>query len=125
MRAASDSPAPVTEIRLSPEELGAVRIELRTEGERAIVTVTAERGDTLDLLRRHADRLASEFRSAGYSQLDLGFGQWAGTDRGSGAGTPQPEAPPPLETAGAGETAPYAPPARAPAQAANGLYLRI
>lgn len=125
VRAASDSPAPVTEIRLSPEELGAVRIELRTEGERAIVIVTAERGDTLDLLRRHADRLASEFRSAGYSQLDLGFGQWAGTDRGPGTGSPQPEALPTLETASAGETVAYAAPARAPAQASTGLYLRI
>lgn len=74
--AAADGP--VTELHLSPEELGSVRIEIRTEGDRLTMTVTAERTDTLDLLRRNADRLASDLRSAGFDRLDLSFNGGAG-----------------------------------------------
>ncbi|VDC20359.1 Flagellar hook-length control protein FliK [Pseudogemmobacter humi] len=83
--AAVSAEGPVTELRLSPEELGSVRIELVTEGEKVSVTILAERPETLDLMRRHADRLAAELRTAGFSQLDLGFGQGGAGETGSRA----------------------------------------
>lgn len=73
-QAVAGSASAVTELRLTPEELGLVRIELQTEGEKVSVTLIAERAETLDLLRRHSERLISELRNAGFSQLDLGFG---------------------------------------------------
>ena len=79
-RATIDSGPGVTEIRLSPEELGSIRMDLRTDGDRATLVVSAERPETLDLLRRHSDRLASEFRAAGFQDLDLGFGRWGGSE---------------------------------------------
>jgi len=79
-QATIDGAPGVTEIRLSPEELGSIRMDLRTDGDRATLVVSAERPETLDLLRRNADRLASEFRAAGFQDLDLGFGRWGGSD---------------------------------------------
>ena len=76
--ALSGSPAPVTELRLSPEELGSVRIEVTTEGDKVAMVVAAERQDTLDLLRRNADRLMADLRDAGFARLDLSFGAWSG-----------------------------------------------
>ncbi|MCB5409584.1 flagellar hook-length control protein FliK [Pseudogemmobacter faecipullorum] len=73
-QAVAGSASAVTELRLTPEELGLVRIELQTEGEKVSVTLIAERAETLDLLRRHSERLISELRNVGFSQLDLGFG---------------------------------------------------
>ncbi|WP_164681929.1 flagellar hook-length control protein FliK [Fuscovulum blasticum] len=122
VQAATDSGSPVTEIRLSPEELGSLRIELRTEGDRAFVTLSAERADTLDLLRRHSDRLAADFRAAGFAQVDLGFGHWSGPGQGADQAAPAPdgpmlpEAPPPDPAAW---PSPVSPPAGA------GLYLRL
>ncbi|NPD17518.1 hypothetical protein HOY34_20245 [Xinfangfangia sp. D13-10-4-6] len=63
-----------TEIRLSPEELGSLRIEVATDGDRVSLTLLAERPDTLDLLRRHADRLMAEFRAAGFNEAAMEFG---------------------------------------------------
>lgn len=79
-QATIDGAPGVTEIRLSPEELGSIRMDLQTDGDRATLIVSAERPETLDLLRRHADRLASEFRSAGFQDLNLGFGRWGGSE---------------------------------------------
>lgn len=110
----------VTELRLSPDELGQVRIDLRTDGDRLVVSITAERPETLDLLRRHADQLAAELRTTGQNQLDLSFGQWAGQDA-----SPKP----PIAKGNVPEKdiAPLPPPAnRENTQyAATGLYLRI
>jgi len=41
------------------------------------VLITAERPETLDLMRRHIDQLAEEFRSLGYE--DIGF-EFTGRD---------------------------------------------
>lgn len=75
------------EVLLSPEELGRVQLDFRSESGGMRVILTAERPDTLDLLRRHADQLLAELRDAGYSGASLSFGQWgqsqAGADDGS------------------------------------------
>lgn len=117
----------VTELRLAPGELGHVRIGMRHEGDRLVMTVLAERQDTLDLLRRHAGELATELRAAGHSGLDLSFGHWSGPGAGADSsprGVPeaevlwpdQPERPPDAGHA-AFNTHPH--------QLAGELYLRI
>lgn len=118
--------AGITELRLSPEELGAVRIDLATEGDRASLVISAERQDTLDLMRRNADRLAGDLRAAGFQQLDLSFGRWSG--QGQGAPTPHlPEIDPPPAREPAPTLAaerPVSPLGSAPVPG-RGLYLRI
>ncbi len=63
------------EIRLNPAELGRVRISLHTSDTGVIVSVLAERPETLDLLRRNSDILAQEFREIGYGAAEFSFGQ--------------------------------------------------
>lgn len=70
----------VTDLRLMPEELGAVRIEMRSDGERMVMFVSAERQDTLDLLRRNSEKLVAEMRDAGFDKIDLDFGRWSGSE---------------------------------------------
>lgn len=84
-----------TELALSPEELGNVRLRLERDAkhpERMVVHITFERPETLDLFRRHAGELAEALRDAGYAGADIGFGHQgdgAGTpDRGPGSGAP-------------------------------------
>ncbi len=117
--------APVTELRLSPEELGSVRIEVATDGDQVAMVVTAERQDTLDLLRRNADRLMADLREAGFARLDLSFGAWSGPS--GGERTPDIPSPAPSveelpEIAAALAATGPAPPR---AVTAAGLYLRI
>lgn len=94
-----------TELALSPEELGHVRLRLEpdaTNPDRMVVTITFERPETLDLFRRHAGELADALRSAGYAGADIGFGQDGGgsarSDRNpgqaSGQDIPDPGPPP-------------------------------
>ncbi len=69
---------PVTVV-LAPHELGAVRFEMREQGDRLHVALTVERPETLDILRRHADQLAVEFKQAGFSGATFSFsGSWGG-----------------------------------------------
>ena len=65
------------EIVLNPQELGHLRFEIRHSGEQVSVLLTAERPETLDLMRRHADQLVTELRQSGFSDASLSFGQWA------------------------------------------------
>ncbi|WP_099828059.1 flagellar hook-length control protein FliK [Oceaniglobus indicus] len=61
------------EIALSPEELGRVRMTL-SHGDGAVnVTVMAERDETLTLLRRNIDMLATELRDLGFLNLSFQF----------------------------------------------------
>ncbi|WP_254704036.1 flagellar hook-length control protein FliK [Roseovarius sp. THAF9] len=73
------------EIRLNPVELGRVRINLQTGDTGVIVTVLADRPETLDLLRRHTDILAQEFQEIGYGAAEFSFDQGsdARSDQGS------------------------------------------
>ena len=62
------------EIKLSPEELGRVKLSM-APGEAGAMTIqlTVERAETLELLRRFADLLAGDLRDAGYSGLQFSF----------------------------------------------------
>ncbi len=65
------------EIALSPQELGRVRVSIKTEDKNIVVNILAERGETLDLMRRHIDQLGQTFRSIGYDSISFSFGQGA------------------------------------------------
>lgn len=66
------------ELILEPAELGRLRFDLITRGEQVQVTLSAERPETMDLLRRHAEDLRQEFRAAGLDSGTLNFSQWGG-----------------------------------------------
>jgi len=61
------------EISLHPEELGRVRMILSTSDLGVSVAIVAERPETLDLMRRHIDQLAKEFREMGYENIGFEF----------------------------------------------------
>lgn len=64
-----------TEIALNPEELGRVRMSMSLTDGTLILQINAERPETTDLLRRHIDTLAQEFRSLGYTEISFDFGE--------------------------------------------------
>lgn len=102
------------EIRLDPPELGRVQIHLTPQDGGVQAVVLADRPETQDLLRRHAEALARELGDAGYGNVTLDFaaGQQATPER-HGDGTTA------LQLAGAGRevaeaaAAPVAAPVRA------------
>ncbi|WP_188129998.1 flagellar hook-length control protein FliK [Roseovarius litoreus] len=63
------------DLTLNPVELGRVRISLAPGDAGIIVTIIAERPETLDLMRRHADTLAQDFLGMGYGRAEFNFGQ--------------------------------------------------
>lgn len=74
------------ELKLHPEELGRVSITLSHDSGVLTVAFAAERGETLDLMRRHIDLLGEELRRLGYGSVDFTFGGGnAGDHRPQGA----------------------------------------
>ena len=63
-----------TEIALNPEELGRVRMAISAAYNSVSLTLFADRPETVDLLRRHIDILAQEFRALGYADINFSFG---------------------------------------------------
>ncbi|SHM33084.1 hook-length control protein FliK [Roseovarius pacificus] len=89
-RGAGPGPERAVELMLNPAELGRVRISMAPGDGMIVVTVLAERGETLDLMRRHADILAQEFHDMGYGTAEFTFGQsdgGAGQDGDAGQST--------------------------------------
>lgn len=76
------------EIVLSPAELGKVRITLSPGEAGMTVGVHADRPETLDLLRRHADLLAQDFRDLGYQSTAFSFGGGGGASGQEAAPVP-------------------------------------
>ncbi|RJE80895.1 flagellar hook-length control protein FliK [Paracoccus sp. JM45] len=66
-----------TEIALSPEELGRIRLVM-SGPDRSHITIWAERPETLDLVRRNADMLTQHLQEAGIDAQDLDFRQDSG-----------------------------------------------
>ncbi len=64
----------VVEIRLQPEELGRVRLTMSPNEAGLTVQIAAERAETLDLLRRNIDMLASDLRERGFEGFSFSFG---------------------------------------------------
>lgn len=81
------------ELTLSPEELGRVRMMLSTHDGALTLAIQADRPETIDLMRRHIDQLAQDFRDLGFTDVSFSFsrddtapgGQEA--ERGTGAPT--------------------------------------
>lgn len=71
------------DLTLNPAELGRVRISLTPGDAGIVVTIVAERPETLDLMRRHVDTLAQDFLGLGYGRAEFNFGQ---TPQRSGQG---------------------------------------
>ncbi|MFV0512260.1 MAG: flagellar hook-length control protein FliK [Jhaorihella sp.] len=61
------------EIALAPEELGRVRMALVTSEAGVSVSIGAERPETLALMRRHIEQLASDLRQLGYADVGFSF----------------------------------------------------
>ncbi len=75
------------ELSLNPEELGRVRISLNAVDSGITMSVTAERPETIDLMRRHIDQLAQEFRALGYGSISFDFNQQSGAGDLAGDGS--------------------------------------
>jgi flagellar hook-length control protein FliK len=64
------------EVMLAPEELGRLKFQIRHHGETVSIFLSAERADTMDMLRRNGEDLLREFRQAGFAGASLEFGAW-------------------------------------------------
>ena len=69
------TPTGIIEIRLSPDELGRVRLSLSPIDAGLAVNVMAERPETMEIIRRHIDVLAQDLRQQGHQNLTFHFGQ--------------------------------------------------
>ncbi|WP_186827235.1 flagellar hook-length control protein FliK [Paracoccus aurantiacus] len=63
-----------TELTLAPDELGKVRFAIIHTDTGISISITAERADTLALLRRHAEILAAELLQSGLAGASIEFG---------------------------------------------------
>lgn len=75
-------PVKPVEISLSPEELGRVRLAVSHSEAGILVSVLAERPETIDLMRRHINSLEAAFQEIGYSDIAFSFagGEPSGDD---------------------------------------------
>lgn len=73
--AVADRPGQPTEISLNPQELGRVRMTMSAVDASITMTITAERPETSDLLRRNIETLTQEFRDLGYNDINFTFGR--------------------------------------------------
>jgi|GEM_PF-2073227 len=87
--------SPGFDLALDPQELGHVRLKLVTVDGSSLLTIHAERPETLDLMRRHIGTLEQDLRAQGHESLTLRFsgGSNAGTGQWS-AGQDQQGQPP-------------------------------
>lgn len=73
------------DVRLDPPDLGRVHIRFDMNTHHAVTaTVSSDRGETLDLLRRHGDSLVRELQRAGFANVQLDFA--AGRNRNPSSG---------------------------------------
>ena len=70
-----------TELVLTPEELGKVRFAFSQQDGVLTIAISADRPDTLALLRRNADMLSADLAQSGLGDATLDFGT-SGRDRG-------------------------------------------
>ena len=75
----------VVELKLRPEELGHLRFRM-THGEHGLIlNISAERTETLDLLRRNIDQLARTLSDLGYESSSFSFDDSPTEQRDSGS----------------------------------------
>lgn len=112
-----------TEIALDPEELGRVRLRLTGNETVMSVLIIAERPETAELMRRHVDALAQEFRDIGYSDLQFQFE--SGTSDQQDSGESESAAPLPVQGELREEPVPQAPDPTGLSDGTSGLDLRL
>lgn len=61
------------EVTLTPEDLGSVRLSIRPGDSGHIITIWAERPETLEAARRAADLLQRDLRESGFGEAELSF----------------------------------------------------
>lgn len=81
-RPISDMGSGAVEIALDPPELGRVRLSLLEVAGVMTLSITAERPETADIMRRHLDLLAQEFSREGLGAPHVQIGGEAAQDRG-------------------------------------------
>jgi len=114
--AAPDRPIRVT---LAPEDLGSLQFTMTRTPDGMHIHLAVDQPATLDLLRRHADQLLADLRSAGFADATLGFSGGETGDGARGGSRALPLAAPDAAASAAAETP-------APAQVAPGsLNLRL
>ncbi|TXH99746.1 MAG: flagellar hook-length control protein FliK [Pseudorhodobacter sp.] len=87
------------ELILAPDMLGRVQFDIQTDRNGLTITLSAERPETLDLIRRNLPDLVAELRQSGIEGAAFHFGSWNGKRQ-----TPEPamlqmlaaDTPPPL-----------------------------
>lgn len=62
------------------DDLGRLQVMLHRDGEHMHITILAERPETLEMMRRHADQLQLELQQEGFAQTDLSFAEWDGPE---------------------------------------------
>ncbi|PRZ49331.1 flagellar hook-length control protein FliK [Tritonibacter scottomollicae] len=67
------------DVSLNPRELGHVNMRVTTTDVGVTVVINAERPETEDLMRRHIQDLAREFKDMGFSDISFEFGSDAQT----------------------------------------------
>lgn len=65
------------ELTLTPDELGSVRFDMRPDGEGMSIVLSAERPETLDLMRRNTADLIAELKQSGIQMASFTFGTWS------------------------------------------------
>lgn len=78
------------ELALNPAELGQVRFEMTTTGDKLHITLFVERPEAMDLIRRNGEHLLIDLRLSGFNNPSLSFGDWSQRD----ARNPQSSNPP-------------------------------
>lgn len=126
--------SPGFDLALDPQELGHVRLKLVTVDGSSLLTIHAERPETLDLMRRHIGTLEQDLRAQGHESLTLRFsgggnagtGQWsAGQDQqGQPPRAPASDSPPGAAFQGS-DTPGTRAPRNAPLGALDHLDLRL
>ena len=72
------------DVTLQPEDLGRLRLVFTPSESGLTVAVSADRPETLDLLRRNIDLLAGDLAQQGFTDVAFQFGTAAGGGGGSG-----------------------------------------
>lgn len=65
------------ELTLRPEELGNLRFDIQRHGHHLQFVLSADRPETLDLMRRHLPELLAELRQAGIDSSSFSFSGWS------------------------------------------------
>lgn len=87
--AKADSMAPGRiEITLAPETLGKVHFDMQSDKNGVSITLSAERPETLDLIRRNLPDLVAELKQAGIEGGTFHFGAWNGKSKSDGRDAP-------------------------------------